>query len=854
MQSVACARYVEGRDPHSALPFDTDSSDIPRARLLDQLLKSRARIVVLRAPRGYGASTAIRQLCDMWPSDLAQWTAGSGVGSLGQWPTRMRAGSLLCIDTDDGLSLEQERNLSLILEGEGNGCRIVIASRTALPNAEHMGASIQLIGPEELALRDEEVEALFEGRPLPGADVLASTEGWPLALDILRRAAEAPRQTTSSDAIAGFPGLASFFETSIAKTLSLSTIRLLTIGSLLDEPFSAETTGAIDGSSNASRLIDEAAARHAFVFRIDRNPGRYRLHTLFAQYLRAVAGPEVLLDLHRQAQAIFESRRDWDRAMRHAVLAQNYEGVANIAATAGGWTLLCGSSLKGVQWALDNIPLEEIRARPQIAALSMASAAKTGKPLPQALVSQDELLDLYTSFYQDGLDGDAWTSRLLRVREAREGDNVAAAILSSILALKHLDAGAFEQCDREAQRAIDSLTAENRVSATAYHHCYRARAETLRGNLALAEMRLAQAATAVQEPVADCAQLGDLINVHSAAVALERGQLDRCEALLAKGWPFLSEHDGWYDLIAEATGTAVRLALARHDVSRAFEVLDDAENLALRRRLPRLCVLVAGWRLVAAVASCNASLIAKAREAFDAVHDRALPNLDQEGFYLMEAIAFGDASHAYWCGSGSRLRRIMLAHLEIAHMVGARPLARRCLLLAALGADIEGQPQEAAELLREALEGADGADILLASLPVASTEIRRLLQSILPPASAQNSERSDGGSGADVTNSRDVAAVAALSPREREVLGLLGAGMTTKEIARTLAISCSTVKFHRKSIYAKLGVNRRSLAIQMFREHAAEFRTGTQLAILPENPGPVINAIGGGDAFAPWLP
>lgn len=57
-----------------------------------------------------------------------------------------------------------------------------------------------------------------------------------------------------------------------------------------------------------------------------------------------------------------------------------------------------------------------------------------------------------------------------------------------------------------------------------------------------------------------------------------------------------------------------------------------------------------------------------------------------------------------------------------------------------------------------------------------------------------------------------------LSPREREVLGLIVAGLTNKEIGRALALSPRTVENHRASLFAKLEAE--SLA-QLIRHYAA---------------------------------
>jgi LuxR family maltose regulon positive regulatory protein len=52
-----------------------------------------------------------------------------------------------------------------------------------------------------------------------------------------------------------------------------------------------------------------------------------------------------------------------------------------------------------------------------------------------------------------------------------------------------------------------------------------------------------------------------------------------------------------------------------------------------------------------------------------------------------------------------------------------------------------------------------------------------------------------------------------LSEREREVLALLGAGLSNAEIAERLVVALTTVKAHLRSIYAKLEVDSRTRAL-----------------------------------------
>ena len=65
----------------------------------------------------------------------------------------------------------------------------------------------------------------------------------------------------------------------------------------------------------------------------------------------------------------------------------------------------------------------------------------------------------------------------------------------------------------------------------------------------------------------------------------------------------------------------------------------------------------------------------------------------------------------------------------------------------------------------------------------------------------------------DPRHPRGTQAVAALTPREREVLGMIARGATNREAADALGIGAETVKTLLERAYAKLGVRRRSEAV-----------------------------------------
>lgn len=78
------------------------------------------------------------------------------------------------------------------------------------------------------------------------------------------------------------------------------------------------------------------------------------------------------------------------------------------------------------------------------------------------------------------------------------------------------------------------------------------------------------------------------------------------------------------------------------------------------------------------------------------------------------------------------------------------------------------------------------------------------------------------GSAQDATQRPD------LSSRERQVLGLLVMGLANAEIGRRLFLSESTVKYHLRSIYTKLGVKTRKEAASL----VLDPRTGLSLGVL----------------------
>ncbi|MEV0371261.1 response regulator transcription factor [Streptomyces sp. NPDC050636] len=109
-----------------------------------------------------------------------------------------------------------------------------------------------------------------------------------------------------------------------------------------------------------------------------------------------------------------------------------------------------------------------------------------------------------------------------------------------------------------------------------------------------------------------------------------------------------------------------------------------------------------------------------------------------------------------------------------------------------------------------------GSDLVAAVRTVASG------RSMLDPATTARLMNSLRGEDSDAEPEAD--ALSGLSPREREILGLIGEGLTNRQIGSRLYLSEKTVKNHISRLLAKLGVERRIqaavLATQAHPPHA----------------------------------
>src|SRR5688572_24993829 len=82
-----------------------------------------------------------------------------------------------------------------------------------------------------------------------------------------------------------------------------------------------------------------------------------------------------------------------------------------------------------------------------------------------------------------------------------------------------------------------------------------------------------------------------------------------------------------------------------------------------------------------------------------------------------------------------------------------------------------------------------------------------------------------------------------LSKREHDILGLLSKGLSDREIAQSLTVAYSTVKWYNRQIFNKLGVDNREQAVE--RAKALGILRSDERGVLKHNlPAPITPLVG----------
>ncbi len=311
-----------------------------------------------------------------------------------------------------------------------------------------------------------------------------------------------------------------------------------------------------------------------------------------------------------------------------------------------------------------------------------------------------------------------------------------------------------------------------------------------------------------------------------AQVLYEQGRLDESEALLAARLAGIRE-GGSLEGALRAYGLLARIAVQRRQPGQALLLLAQADALGAKRNWPRLRAASLAQQVEILVAARRIDEAARSAQRLAALDGQCGAAGGSARFEIARYHVLARARLAL-AQNPAALDLVALRQLHCATALrgdhyGAATIA--LLLIEALLA--AGLREEARDALVALLETAASAGLqqtlvechdCIAKLigTLGRGDAREWLAYACALMARRRRHTADAEPGHDVVQyaTRSVAAMG-LSERERAIIGLMGHGLTNKQIALRLCIAPETVKSHAKHLYAKLSVANRIEAVTL---------------------------------------
>jgi LuxR family transcriptional regulator, maltose regulon positive regulatory protein len=677
------------------------------------------------------------------------------------------------------------------------------------------------------------------------ATLQSRTEGWIAGLQLAALSLQGRTDVTS--ALAAFTGshrfVLDYLSEEVLSRQSASVQTFLLQTSVL-ERLSGPLCDAVTGKPGSQSMLEDLERAHLFVVALDERREWYRYHHLFADLLRSrlqQSEPGLLPELHRRASLWYEEHDLLLEAVQHAIHAPDLERTSYLLEAYRHALALRGQG-RTVLALLHAFPDERIGRQPSLCFSQAMLLMLTGQ-LQEALarlhlarqsasyIAEERAAQIFlhriaaTQVHILFFQGDLESSVALAEQICDHLDEMPAevqAYVRQIAAHRVLlsGKGSAEEAWHPAQ--LHSAKADS-PDLLAMQVLLRLGSSLLQARLLRREGRLRQAAV-IYEQLAEaeqdqegsllapgsCFGLGELYYQWNDLGAAERLLEQGREALHGAGT--LAAHD-----IAQGYATLALLHQARNRPTEALALIEEFERLAeirqfapTQRARASACraqfALMQGhlteaarWAQASGLSAEDDLAYLREREYLMFARVRiAQGRLDPAGPHLREALQLlerllQDAERSARVESLLEILMLQALAFSVApgHRTRALPTLERALLLAEPGGYVrlfldEGPPMMV--LLRQA----QTADI-------AARSVETLL-------SAYGEE--PGGS-----RSEPGALIEPLTERERDVLRLLGRGLSNAEIARELIITVGTVKRHVNSLYGKLGVQSRTQAI-----------------------------------------
>ena len=725
----------------------------------------------------------------------------------------------------------------------------ILASRSEppLPLARYRarGQLLEIRAGDLHFTREESTEFLnrsmeLDLSPDQVASLQAKTEGWIAGLQLAALAIQ--RRPGGAEGVPLVSGrqrfIADYLGEEVLAQLPADMQDFLLKTSLLDS-LCGPLCDAITGEKRGQIMLETLERENLFIVALDDQREWFRYHSLFADFLRGELNrrhPEQVQELHRRAARWYLHHDLPEQAFRHAVAGDDAERVIEIGEIYIN-AKLAGGEIKVVAGWLDSLPAAWYAAYPVLGLAQAAFLFFTGA-FQAAIRRVDEVEQKMLS--AEGEDKGGQLARVTAVRcfaACFQNDLARAEILAN-QALRDLpDAdlgfrpgiyGALGDTYRQNGRWEEAKESYLKVLDFSHAPAVRIDAVHVFGALADLDLRQGRLQSAAGYWRKALAAIGERENWGRLPlpvigwVYIRTGEILYELNQLAEAWDHVSrglEHaELGGDVRALIAGylMAARLKLAEADIETAVEYLERVRPLMEQAQFPdwtsqfertQLELWLADDRLRAAVNWSDEML-----------QDGGLETRPESGVAQLAIsrvlIVKGDAP------SLEQAKTFLERLIEAAEEEGRTGITIEARALEALADWRRGERVGAMTSLEHALRLAEpeGYVRLFADLglPMGQLLLEARSRAVMP----EYVDKLLAAFGADLEHPAPAQAALPepLTPREEEVLGLMAAGLTNREIAEQLVVSPETVKKHTSNIYGKLGVSKRTEAVARARE------------------------------------
>lgn len=655
----------------------------------------------------------------------------------------------------------------------------------------------------------------------------AATAGWPLAVhqyaDALSRGRVGFSATVDERSLAKM--LSRYFRRGVLDVLPDDLQRFIIDVGLPDE-ICAELCDALTGRADSKFVLRDLFVQGFFLNPLAGRAGWYEFHSLFRSWLRAKQAqmdPDRLNGLCLVASDWFEANGMECEAAKYLLMASDSNFIEGLASAIGYEVQRSG--MTHFEW-IGRIPGSEFPKRPYLALQAAWSYLIKGRmhdgwrwievfedaALHAASDDAQAVAMTVALAHEKCLEFDCRYEEAIEVGEQLLESYAGSLSVQQSCLLLHSVGEAHARCgnfDRALKCYLQAeVMAELGGSDLFFVLCQSSIIKLYFAQGKLKEaLALCDKALSVSAAVAFSAS----ILASKAHLYVETGRLDEARECIEKACRMVSARYN-ADVLYEVEAENAHYLSAAGQGAQAFSLIAKTVFQLGDRSIPRSIDLHV--YLIQVLVTLSMGYVPEAKQATDALRSRVGA---QDTTYQL-ACAAAEAAVADCSGKPGPSSEV-IALVERAREAGLKFYELELSIRAAERLAFEGAHAEAIMYMTSALKLQAGQHIVAPFLRAGSKtrallheivdvrksggQVRQLAKAVLRCFGEEDAESSLRGRMMASTAQFD------LTEREYEVLDLLNAGLSRREIARTLSISLNTVKSHVTHIYNKLGVTNR---------------------------------------------